>query len=142
MTFNDPGEHTSDADQYSSFASYSPYSPNSPNLDDLSNQYNPNDPMRPQPPRAEWSITLRQIIGAVIFIVGAELFTFLVIYVNIRFKLGLTRPILGSGLDWLSWFTVINFCALLAFWVILKRLGFFPRMPSGARRGDSRWREW
>ncbi len=68
MTFNDPGEHTSDADQYSSFASYSPYSPNSPNLDDLSNQYNPNDPMRPQPPRAEWSITLRQIIGAVIFV--------------------------------------------------------------------------
>ena len=128
MTFNDPGERILGAEER--------------NPSPQSSQYNLSDPMRPSPPRAEWPITLRQIIGVVIFIVGAELFTYLLVYADIRFKLGLSQPIFGSELAWLSWFFAINFCALLALWFILKRLGFFPRMPSGARRSDSRWREW
>lgn len=144
MSGNDPNERASDAERFGSFASPNPYSPDSPGLDDLYNQYNqynPDDPMRPQPPRAEWSITLRQITSVVIFIVGAGLFSFLLLYANLRYKLNLTHPLFGAQLGGLSWFTAINFCVLLAFWIILKRLGVFPRMPGNTRRDDSRWRE-
>jgi hypothetical protein len=142
MTFSNPNERNADTQTHGPFDSYGQYAPKSPDPSDLYNQYNPNDPMRPHPPLARWSPPLRFIVGSVIFVVGAELSTYLLEYANIRFQLHLSQPLMGSQMDWLSGFWVLNIGMLLALWFILRRLGFFPSMARGTRRGDSRWREW
>lgn len=144
MAFSDPDERILGAEGRDPSSQSSQYTSPSSSSDsnDLYNQYDPNDPMRPRPPHAGWSPTRRYIIGAVSFIITAELLTFLMQIANVNLKLHLEQPIFGPQLSWLSWFFVINVLVIVAVWVVLKRLGFFPRMPSDAWRSNSRWREW
>lgn len=73
------------------------------------------------------SNTTRFIIGSVIFILVAEVLTYLIQYANIQFKLNLNQPIAGANASWLTWFFLINVALILGLWILLNRLGFFPR---------------
>lgn len=87
--------------------------------------------------RRPQSATSRFITGSVTFVLVAELLTFGLQYVNVQFKLNLQQPIVGPQISWFTWFFLINVVTIIALWIILQRLGLFPRDMWGARNGTS-----
>ncbi|HEY7975915.1 MAG TPA: hypothetical protein VID72_11260 [Ktedonobacterales bacterium] len=85
--------------------------------------------------RRKTSSTTRFIIGSVTFILVAELLTYLIDFANLQFKLNLNRPILAGSATWFSWFFVINVVIILGLWILLNRMGFFPRDMWAPRNG-------
>jgi hypothetical protein len=83
------------------------------------------------------SSTTRFIVGSVTFILVAELLTYLIDYANLQFKLNLNQPIAGPSAGWFTWFFVINVVLILGLWIILNRLGFFPRDMWAPRNGTT-----
>ncbi len=89
--------------------------------------------------RKQTSSTTRFIVGSVTFILVAEVLTYLVDYANLQFKLNLNQPIFGASAGWLTWFFLINVVLILGLWILLNRLGFFPRdMWSASRNTTTR----
>lgn len=87
--------------------------------------------------RRQTSSTTRFIVGSVTFILVAELLTYLIDYANIQFKLNLNQPIIGSSATWLTWFFLINVVLILGLWILLNKMGFFPRDMWAPRSGTS-----
>ena len=87
--------------------------------------------------RRQTSSTTRFIVGSVTFILVAELLTYLIDYANIQFKLNLNQPIIGSSASWLTWFFLINVVLILGLWILLNKMGFFPRDMWAPRNGTS-----
>ncbi len=74
------------------------------------------------------SSTSRFIVGSITFILVAELLTYAIDYANIKFSLNLNQPILpGNTATWFSWFFLINVVIILGLWILLNKMGFFPR---------------
>lgn len=84
------------------------------------------------------SSTTRFIIGSVTFVLVAELLTYLIDFANIQLKLNLNQPIMGASASWFTWFFVINVVLILGLWILLNRLGFFPRDMWAPRNGTTR----
>lgn len=85
------------------------------------------------------SPTTRFIVGSITFVLVAELLTYLIDFANVKFKLNLTQPIFGPSASWLSWFFLINVVLILGLWILLNRMGFFPRdMWSASRTSGTR----
>lgn len=87
--------------------------------------------------RRQTSSTTRFIVGSVTFILVAELLTYLIDYANIQFKLNLNQPIIGASASWLTWFFLINVVLILGLWILLNKMGFFPRDMWAPRNGTS-----
>ncbi|HET9110771.1 MAG TPA: hypothetical protein VFN78_08100 [Ktedonobacterales bacterium] len=87
--------------------------------------------------RRQTSSTTRFIVGSVTFILVAELLTYVIDYANIQFKLNLNQPIIGSSASWLTWFFLINVVLILGLWILLNKMGFFPRDMWAPRNGTS-----
>ncbi|HZC04021.1 MAG TPA: hypothetical protein VE338_00115 [Ktedonobacterales bacterium] len=87
--------------------------------------------------RRKTSSTTRFIVGSVTFILVAELLTYLIDYANIQFKLNLNQPIIGASASWLTWFFLINVVLILGLWILLNKMGFFPRDMWAPRNGTS-----
>ncbi|HEX8733196.1 MAG TPA: hypothetical protein VF725_14180 [Ktedonobacterales bacterium] len=87
--------------------------------------------------RRPQSATSRFITGSVTFVLVAELLTFGLQYLNVQFKLNLEQPIAGPQISWFTWFFLINVVTIIALWIILQRLGLFPRDMWGPRNGTS-----
>ena len=83
------------------------------------------------------SSTSRFIVGSITFILVAELLTYLIDYANIKFNLNLNQPIMGGQATWFSWFFVINVVIILGLWILLNKLGFFPRDMWAPRNGTT-----
>lgn len=88
--------------------------------------------------RRQTSSTTRFIIGSVTFVLVAELLTYLIDFANIQYKLNLNQPIIGPNASWFTWFFVINVVLILGLWILLNRLGFFPRDMWAPRNGTTR----
>lgn len=84
--------------------------------------------------RRPQSSTSRFIMGSVIFIFVAEVITYGLDYANLQFKLNLQQPILGPSASWFTPFFVANVVVILGLWILLNRLGFFPRDMWNSRR--------
>jgi len=78
-------------------------------------------------PRKPQSSTSRFIMGSVIFIFVAEIITYGLDFANTQFKLHLQQPLAGPSATWLTPFFVINVVVILGLWILLNRMGFFPR---------------
>ena len=88
--------------------------------------------------RRKTSSTTRFIVGSVTFILVAELLTYLIDLANFQFKLNLSQPIIaGNSATWFSWFFVINVVIILGLWILLNKLGFFPRDMWAPRNGTT-----
>jgi hypothetical protein len=88
--------------------------------------------------RRKTSSTTRFIVGSVTFILVAELLTYLIDFANLQFKLNLNQPIIaGNSATWFSWFFVINVVIILGLWILLNKLGFFPRDMWAPRNGTT-----
>ncbi len=87
--------------------------------------------------RRQTSSTTRFIVGSVTFILVAELLTYAIDYANIQFKLNLNQPIIGSSASWLTWFFLINVVLILGLWIVLNKMGFFPRDMWAPRNGTT-----
>lgn len=87
--------------------------------------------------RRQTSSTTRFIIGSVTFVLVAELLTYLIDFANIQLKLNLNQPILGPSASWFTWFFVINVVLILGLWILLNRMGFFPRDMWAPRNGTT-----
>lgn len=87
--------------------------------------------------RRKTSSTSRFIVGSITFILVAELLTYLIDYANIKFNLNLNQPIMGGQATWFSWFFVINVVIILGLWILLNKLGFFPRDMWAPRNGTT-----
>lgn len=88
--------------------------------------------------RRRTSSTTRFIVGSITFILVAELLTYLIDFANLQFKLNLQQPIVpGNGATWLTWFFVINVVIILGLWILLNKLGFFPRDMWAPRNGTT-----
>lgn len=85
--------------------------------------------------RSRQSSTSRFIVGCVLFVVGAELLTFGWQYINIRFQLHFDQPAISSQVGWLTWYFLINATSIVALWIGLQLLGFFPRDTWAPRAG-------
>ena len=85
--------------------------------------------------RRRQSSTARFIVGCVLFVVGAEALTFGWQYVNVRFQLHFEQPVIGSQVGWLTWYFLINATSIVALWIGLQLLGFFPRDTWAPRAG-------
>jgi hypothetical protein len=83
------------------------------------------------------SSTSRFIVGSITFILVAELLTYLIDYANVKFNLNLNQPILGAQASWFSWFFVINVVIILGLWILLNKMGFFPRDMWAPRNGTT-----
>lgn len=85
------------------------------------------------------SSTSRFIVGSITFVLVAELLTYLIDIANIKFKLNLNQPIIGSSASWLTWFFLINVALILGLWIALNKMGFFPRdMWANSRASNAR----
>ncbi|HEX2350275.1 MAG TPA: hypothetical protein VHI51_17705 [Ktedonobacterales bacterium] len=84
------------------------------------------------------SSTSRFIVGSITFILVAELLTYAIDYANIKFNLNLNQPILpGNSATWFSWFFLINVVIILGLWILLNKMGFFPRDMWAPRNGTT-----
>ena len=85
------------------------------------------------------SPTTRFIIGSITFVLVAEVLTYLMYYLNTLFNLHLQQPILGASATWFTWFFVVNVVLILGLWIVLNRMGFFPRsMWTASRANETR----
>lgn len=87
--------------------------------------------------RKPQSATSRFITGSVTFVLVAELLTFGLQYLNVQFKLHLEQEIIGPQATWFTWFFLINIVTIIGLWILLQRMGFFPKDMWGPRNGTT-----
>lgn len=82
------------------------------------------------------SPTSRFIVGSVTFIIVAELLTYLMYFLNAQFNLHLERPV-SPTVSWLTPYLIVNVVIIGGLWILLNRLGFFPRDMWAQRNGTT-----
>jgi hypothetical protein len=87
--------------------------------------------------RKPLSPTMRFLIGWITLVVVAQVLLYLVTLASVQFKINLNQTVFGASASWLTWLFAINIVIILGAWIVLSRLGFFPRDMWTPRNGTT-----